>query len=98
MKTRTRQGMHLLLAPQSRAPLLTRAQAAQFCGCSVSLLEKLAGSADGPRYFRNGLSQRARTRYRVEDLEDFAGKRWKSGPSVQLIADGTPIQTPQAEG
>jgi hypothetical protein len=58
-------------APPSRKLPLTRKQAAELLGVSVSCLEKWAERGTGPRFYRTGFYAQSRTAYRIEDVEQF---------------------------
>jgi hypothetical protein len=62
-------------APSSRVPLLTRKEAAKMFGVSVSLLEKVASRNEGLPYYESGM-RKARTLYRLEDIETFFRARF----------------------
>jgi len=64
------------LAPPSRQTLLRRRQVADVLGLTVSALEKWAENGTGPRFYRKGFSDRSRTLYRIEDVEDFVRERY----------------------
>jgi excisionase family DNA binding protein len=63
----------------SRTSMLTTGEAAAYLGLSVSYLNKLRVTGNGPAYFK--LSRAVR--YRLEDLDDWASdRRFRSTSAV----------------